>query len=180
MKLKLGLACLVVLLASCGKAPDVPSGTTAAPPVGQSGVKDDLSDPNIVQIAVGSPDHTTLVAAVQAAQLVDALSNAGPFTVFAPVNAAFDALPAGTLETLLKPENQGQLKTILYHHVTTSAYTMEMLKDGEPLGMVDGTRAVVSRRDGQVYLDKARILGSVKASNGMVIVVDAVILPPAP
>ncbi|MCA9788085.1 MAG: fasciclin domain-containing protein, partial [Candidatus Cloacimonetes bacterium] len=92
---------------------------------------------------------------------------------------AFQDLPAGTLETLLKPENQGQLKTILYHHVTTSAYTIEMLKDGEQLGMVDGTRATVSLKEGQVWLDKARILGSVKAANGMVHVVDRVILPPS-
>ena len=69
-------------------------------------MKDDISKPNIVQVAVGSADHTTLVAAVKAGGLVDALSNAGPFTVFAPTNAAFDKLPAGTVENLLKPENK--------------------------------------------------------------------------
>ena len=77
---------------------------TATPTVGQSGVKDDVSTPNVVQVAVGSADHSTLVTAVKAASLVDVLSNAGPFTVFAPTNAAFDKLPAGTVEGLLKPE----------------------------------------------------------------------------
>ena len=78
--------------------------TTQAP--GQEGVKDDTSNPNIVQVAMGSKDHTTLVAAVKAADLVTSLSNAGPFTVFAPTNAAFDKLPKGTVDDLLKPETK--------------------------------------------------------------------------
>ena len=86
-------------------------------PIDQSiGVKDDVSNPNIVQVAVQSKDHTTLVAAVKAAGLVDALSNAGPFTVFAPTNAAFDKLPAGTVEGLLKPEKKDALTDILGYH----------------------------------------------------------------
>ena len=80
---------------------------------GQSAVKDDLSQKNVVQVAMGSPDHTTLVKAVQAADLVNVLSNAGPFTVFAPTNAAFEKLPAGTLEKLLKPESKEVLADIL-------------------------------------------------------------------
>jgi uncharacterized surface protein with fasciclin (FAS1) repeats len=80
--------------------------SAAADGVGQSNVKDDTSNPNIVQVAVGSKDHSTLVAAVKAGGLVDALSNAGPFTVFAPTNAAFEKLPAGTVEGLLKPEKR--------------------------------------------------------------------------
>jgi uncharacterized surface protein with fasciclin (FAS1) repeats len=110
---------------------------------------------------------------------VDALSNAGPFTVFAPINAAFDQLPAGTLANLLKAENKNQLKTILYHHVTTSALALESFQDGQSLGMVDGTAALITRRGGDVLIDGHRILGSVKASNGMVHVIDAVLLPPA-
>src|SRR5690606_22304638 len=78
--------------------------------VGQSNVKDDVSNPNIVQVASGSAVHTTLVTAVKAAGLVDALSNAGPFTVFAPTNAAFEKLPAGTVEGLLKPEKKADLQ----------------------------------------------------------------------
>nr|HMP31698.1 fasciclin domain-containing protein [Saprospiraceae bacterium] len=95
---------------------DVGSTTQIASPetqaAGQSAVVDPDSKPNIVQTAVGSPDHTTLVTAVKAAGLVDALSNAGPFTVFAPTNAAFDKLPAGTVESLLKPENKSKLTDI--------------------------------------------------------------------
>src|SRR5204862_7583711 len=89
---------------------------------------------NIVQNAVNSKDHTTLVAAVKAAGLVDTLSSAGPFTVFAPVNAAFAKLPAGTVETLLKPENKGTLTTVLTYHVVpgrlTAANLMKAVKDG--------------------------------------------------
>ena len=76
-------------------------------------VKDDLSQKNVVGVAVGSPDHSTLVTAVKAAELVDALSNAGPFTVFAPTNAAFDALPAGTVEGLLEPAKKSDLQDVL-------------------------------------------------------------------
>ena len=102
-------------LFACGAGPAAEETTAsapseaAAPGGGQSTVKDDLSQKNVVGVAVGSPDHTTLVAAVQAGELVDALSNAGPFTVFAPTNAAFDALPAGTVEGLLKPESKSDL-----------------------------------------------------------------------
>lgn len=91
------------LALGCGQGQDSSADTAASPGAGQSAVKDEDSQPDVVKVAVGSKDHTTLVAAVQAADLVDALSNAGPFTVFAPTNAAFDALPAGTVETLLKP-----------------------------------------------------------------------------
>lgn len=102
---------IVVLLSSVGcksgseikEMPTNGASSIVTPAVGQSGVKDDVSNPNIVQVAVGSKDHTTLVAAVQAAGLVDALSNAGPFTVFAPTNDAFGKLPTGTVEGLLKP-----------------------------------------------------------------------------
>ena len=168
---------LVSLLLGCGKAPETaPAGQQA---VGQSAVQDDVSEKNIVKVAAGSPDHTTLVAAVTAASLVDALSNAGPFTVFAPVNAAFDKLPKGTVEDLLKPENKDKLKTILYHHVTTSALGLEAFADGQILSMVDGTPVTFTRQGEDVLIDGHKVLGSVKASNGMVHVIDTVLLPPA-
>jgi uncharacterized surface protein with fasciclin (FAS1) repeats len=171
------LAALV--LGGCGDSPS--SGPVVANPApGQSAVQDTESQPNIVQVASGSADHSTLVAAVQAAGLVDALANAGPFTVFAPVNAAFGKLPAGTVETLLKPENQAQLKTVLYHHVTTSSLDTTMLRDGQILSMVDGTPATIGRRNGALYIGECKVLGSVKASNGMIHVVDSVLLPPNP
>lgn len=98
---------------------------------GSSGVKDDVSNANVVQIAVGSKDHTTLVTAVKAAELVDVLSTTGPFTVFAPVNAAFDKLPAGTVDDLLKPENKDKLATILQYHVYVGVLKTELLQDGQ-------------------------------------------------
>lgn len=168
-------ACVVL---GCGTSTTPAPESPGAPAAGQSAVQDNESQQDIVKVAVGSPDHTTLVKAVQAAGLVDALSNAGPFTVFAPVNAAFEALPAGTVEDLLKPENKDQLKTVLFHHVTTSALAAESFTDGQTLGMVDGTSAAITRSGDEVSIDGHRILASVKASNGMVHVIDAVLLPP--
>lgn len=146
--------------------------------VGQSGVQDDVSQKNVVQIAIGSKDHSTLVTAVKAAELVDALSNAGPFTVFAPTNAAFDALPAGTVDDLLKPENKEKLATILQYHVYVGSLSVESLQDGQTLGMVDGGNVVISKKDGKTFLNgNSEIVGSVPASNGIVHVVNAVLLP---
>jgi uncharacterized surface protein with fasciclin (FAS1) repeats len=153
----------------------------AAPPVaavGQSGVKDDESQKDVVKIAAASKDHSTLVAAITAAGLVDALSNAGPFTVFAPTNAAFDALPEGTLANLLKAENLATLQGVLKHHVTTSALEVADLTDG-PLSMADGGKVTISRKGSDVYVDGAKIVGSVRGSNGMVHVIDAVVVPPS-
>ncbi|MDZ4845656.1 MAG: fasciclin domain-containing protein [Chitinophagales bacterium] len=146
---------------------------------GQSAVKDDESAKDIVKVAAGSADHSTLVAAIQAASLVDALSNAGPFTVFAPTNAAFNALPAGTVDNLLKPENKEQLRTILFYHVTPGVYLADALKDGQKLGMVNSQNATVSVKDGKVQINGINVVGSVRASNGIIHVVDAVMLPPA-
>lgn len=151
----------------------------ATPMTGQSGVKDDISNPNVVQVAVSSKDHTTLVAAVKAAELVDALSNAGPFTVFAPTNAAFDALPAGTVDDLLKPENKDKLTTILQYHVYVGRLSAESLQDGQSLGMVDGGNVKITRKDGKTYVnDKSEIIASIPASNGIIHVINAVLLPP--
>jgi uncharacterized surface protein with fasciclin (FAS1) repeats len=144
---------------------------------GQAFVEDDVSNPNVLQIALGSPDHTTLVAAVQAAQLENALVNAGPLMVFAPTNAAFDALPAGTVEDLLKPENKETLATILKHHVTAGNYDMDLLKKVKKLGQADDTSVMVETKGDDIYVGGAKILGAVKASNGTVYVVDKVILP---
>ncbi|OWY25212.1 fasciclin domain-containing protein [Sphingobacteriales bacterium UPWRP_1] len=147
---------------------------------GQSTVQDDVSQKNIVQTAIGSPDHTTLVAAVKAAELVDALSNAGPFTVFAPTNAAFDKLPKGTVEGLLKPEKKADLQNILQYHVTVSAQKKESFTDGQVLGMVNGDNATIAVKDGNVTISGANIVASIPTSNGIIHVIDAVLLPPAP
>lgn len=144
---------------------------------GQSRVQDEDSEPNVVRVAANSPDHTTLVAAVKAAELLDVLSNVGPFTVFAPTNAAFEALPAGTVEDLLKPANKAKLQDILQYHVTTSSLSTDYLSDGMTLSMANGGKAKIAVKDGKYQINGANIVGSVKASNGMVHVIDAVILP---
>jgi uncharacterized surface protein with fasciclin (FAS1) repeats len=129
----------------------------------------------LLKVAIASPDHTTLVKAVQAADLVNVLSNAGPFTVFAPTNAAFNQLPAGTVEGLLKPDKKEALANILQYHVTLSALDVSSFKDGQSLGMVDGGTAKMRVKDGKVWINDAQIVASVKASNGMVHVIDKVI-----
>lgn len=167
----------VASLSSCRQSDDGGAPAAAASAGGAASVKDDVSSPDVVKVAVGSPDHTTLVAALQAAGLVDVMSSSGPYTVFAPVNAAFDALPAGTVDDLLKPENKSKLSKILQHHVTTSALELDFFEDGQSIGMVDGGRATITRRDGATYIDEAKVIGSVRASNGWVHVIDKVVLP---
>ncbi len=144
---------------------------------GQSAVVDENSAPHVVKIAVNSPDHTTLVTALQAAGLVDALVNVGPFTVFAPTNVAFEALPAGTVEGLLKPEKKADLSNILKYHVTTSSLSEIMLRDGMTLGMANGGKATIKKTGDKIMINDANVLGAVKASNGMVYVIDKVLLP---
>lgn len=144
---------------------------------GQAFIKDDGSTPNVLQIAIGSKDHTTLVAAVQAAELENALVNAGPLMVFAPTNEAFAALPEGTLDELLKPENKDKLSLILKHHVTPGNYSVDFLKKFKQLGQASNENASVELIDGEVYVGGARIIASIPAGNGIVHVVDKVILP---
>lgn len=169
-------------LCHCEKPANQTAGSAEdGPPVsGQSAVADDMSQKDIVKVAVGSPDHTTLVAAVKAAELVDVLSNAGPFTVFAPTNAAFDKLPAGAVDDLLKPENKDKLADILQYHVAIGGYPLDRLSDGQTLNMANSGNVKVTVADGKVTLNgHADVIGAVPASNGIVHVVDGVILPPA-
>jgi len=143
---------------------------------GQAYVQDAKSAANILGVALSSPDHTTLVAAVQAAELENVLVNAGPLTVFAPTNAAFDALPAGTVEELLKPENKQKLAAIVTSHAAPGKFTIDLLKDGDKLYQATGHYVDVEVRDGATYVNGARILASIPASNGVVHVVDQVFL----
>ena len=167
---------------SCNSATETKTDTSAEPAealTGQSGVQDDVSARNVVQVAISSPDHTTLVKAVQAAGLVDALSNAGPFTVFAPTNAAFDALPAGTVKGLLKPASKDDLINILQYHVIVGVYNADNFTDGQEIGQVNGDPITMSVKDGKVMINgKATIIASIPAANGVVHVIDAVLLPP--
>lgn len=149
--------------------------TEAAHVGGQSAVVDDISQPNVVKIAIGSKDHTTLVKAVVAAELVDALSNNGPFTVFAPTDAAFAALPAGVLDDLMKKEKKNDLENVLYNHVIVGSYKAEDFKDGQEITLFGGKKVIFSVKDGKVQVNGANILATVKASNGYVLVVDKVL-----
>ncbi|MGB7784505.1 MAG: fasciclin domain-containing protein [Salinimicrobium sp.] len=144
---------------------------------GQAFIKDDESQPNVLDIAMQSDDHTTLVAAVQAADLENALVNAGPLMVFAPTNEAFDQLPEGTVENLLKPENKDQLANILKYHVTPGNYDKEFLKKFKKLGQANNEYVEVTVEGDDVYVGGAKIIASVPAGNGIVHVVDKVILP---
>jgi uncharacterized surface protein with fasciclin (FAS1) repeats len=131
-------------------------------------------------VAVGSAAHTTLVTAVKAAELVDVLANTGPFTVFAPTNDAFKKLPAGTVETLLKPASKETLRDILQYHVAVAVYRPDMLKDGMILNMANGDNVKITVKDGKITLNGvATVVGTVSAANGIVHVVDGVLTPPA-
>jgi uncharacterized surface protein with fasciclin (FAS1) repeats len=180
LKILLG-AFLVSSMMACGgtgveSTASTPQATGKS--VGQSGVKDDVSNPNVVQVAVGSADHSTLVAALQAADYVDALTNVGPFTVFAPTNAAFDQLPAGTLESLIKPENQRKLRDILEYHVLLGVYKKGDFVDGRKMGTADGRAVeIMVNEAGEVMINGGKILGTVEASNGIIHVIDKVLVP---
>ena len=145
---------------------------------------------NIVENAVNSKDHTTLVAAVQAAGLVDTLKSAGPFTVFAPVNSAFDKLPAGTVDTLLKPENKATLVKILTYHVVSGNYDSKaiakMIKKGKgkaTFTTVAGGKLYASMSGNNLILTDEKggtstvTIADVRQSNGVIHVVDTVLIP---
>jgi uncharacterized surface protein with fasciclin (FAS1) repeats len=132
----------------------------------------------VVDIAVGSADHTTLVAAVTAAGLVETLSGTGPFTIFAPTNAAFAALPAGTVEDLLKPENKDKLTSILTYHVVAGNVMSAQLSDGQKVVTLNGQELTVAIKEGVVTINGATVVAAdLAGSNGVIHVVDGVILP---
>jgi len=134
----------------------------------------------VVKVASGSADHTTLVAAIKQADLANALSNAGPFTVFAPTNAAFDKVPKETLDNLMKNENKEKLQDILQYHVYVGSIKPEMMQDGQTLNQVNGQNISISKKDGKIMINNsATIVASIPASNGIIHVVDAVLMPPS-
>tara|TARA_R100000005_G_scaffold95518_1_gene77287 strand:+ start:1272 stop:1790 length:519 start_codon:yes stop_codon:yes gene_type:complete len=145
---------------------------------GDHGHDEATAKSTIVEIAVGNPDFSTLVAALQAAGLVEALSGEGPFTVFAPTNAAFAALPAGTLDDLLKPENKDTLSAVLtYHVVPGKVMAADVVKLTEATSL-QGDTIAVSATDAGVKVDAANVTATdISASNGVIHVIDAVILP---
>ncbi|MFI5453150.1 fasciclin domain-containing protein [Pedobacter sp. UC225_61] len=133
---------------------------------------------NIVENALGSSDHTTLVAAVKQAGLVETLSGTGPFTVFAPTNEAFAKVPAATLTDLMKPAMKADLTKILTYHVVPGALKSSDLKDGQELTTVQGGKLKVSIKDGKVMINGANVtIADVVSSNGVTHVIDGVLMP---
>jgi len=173
-----------VALTGCKKK-SADQGTQAAPaaePAAPEPAKSNtppLDPNNIVSLAVATQDLSTLVAALKAADYVTAASASGPLTVFAPTNEAFAKLPAGTLDDLLKPEKKDDLKNILKYHVTTSVFDVPDLHDGDVLAMANGAKVTIHVKDGKVMVNDATIVKTVRASNGIVHVIDGVLLPPA-
>lgn len=177
---------LFAALAGCGKSEKEEAKAPAeeAPVLATQQPKEATIPPlnpnNIVSIAIASPDHTKLVEALKAADYVVAISGSGPLTVFAPTNAAFDKLPAGTLEELMKPEKAADLKEILKYHATTSRLDADKMKDGQVIAMANGKKVTIHvAPDGSVTVNDAKVLASVPAENGIVHVIDTVLLPPA-
>lgn len=134
---------------------------------------------NIVDNAVKAKNVTTVVAAVTAAGLVDTLKGPGPFTVFAPSNAAFEKLPAGTVESLLKVENKAKLTSILTYHVVAGAYTSADLKDGQKLKTVNGQEITINKNGNKISVNGNAMVetADVISSNGVTYVIDSVLMP---
>ena len=177
-------AFVVGLLLSCSPKEENTADQVASAsshPKGQASVMDEEPEKNILQVAVTSDAHTTLVAAVQAAQIEHVLVNAGPLTVFAPTNDAFAALPEGTVENLLKPENKSQLATILTRHAAPGSYDLEGLKKeaskGRKLYMATGDYLEIVVDGDKVTVGGAEVVGTIQTSNGIIQVVNQVILP---
>jgi len=188
-KINLTISLLVVLtlfIVSCNggeKKQDVTETKTEMAPAtqGQSAVIDTVSAANALQVAKSLDDFKTLVVAIEAAGVEDALVNAGPLTVFAPVNGAFDKLPAGTVDDLLKPENKSKLAFILVNHVAPANYPEKQLKKeaqkGRKLYMASGKYLLVEDKEDGIYVGGTKILKSVKVSNGWIHVIDNVLVP---
>jgi uncharacterized surface protein with fasciclin (FAS1) repeats len=172
----LGIVVVAFTYAGCRPAADSSSGDLNLSAQGQAAVVDNVSKINIIGIARGSADHTTLAAAIDAAGLQHVLANPGPLTVFAPTNAAFDALPPGTVADLLKPENKSQLAKIVTSHAAPGTFKGAGLDPNRKIYLATGQYVSVEKRDGDTYVNGAKILTSIDASNGVVHVVDKVFL----
>jgi uncharacterized surface protein with fasciclin (FAS1) repeats len=141
-------------------------------------VVEEVVSNTVVDIAVGSADHTTLVAAVTAAGLVETLSGTGPFTIFAPTNAAFAALPKGTVEGLLKPESKDKLTAVLTYHVVAGNVMAGQLTDGQKVKTLNGQELTVAIKGGVVTINGIKVIAAdLAGTNGVIHVVEGVILP---
>lgn len=143
---------------------------------GQASVVDNESQRNILQIARSSPDHKILAAAIDAAGVQNVLVNAGPLTVFAPNDNAFEKLPEGTVDNLLKPENKQKLASIITSHASPANLKKDQLTEDRQIYLATGQYIDVEIKDGETYVNGAKVLGSFDASNGTIHVVDKVFL----
>ncbi len=182
MKILILLVSAIMLFSACNsEEKEVATSPEVTKAGGQENVQDDESQKDVVKVAASSKDHTTLVAALKQAELITSLSNAGPFTVFAPTNAAFDKLDKATLDALMTDAKKADLQNILQYHVTVSSIKAEYFQDGQNLGMVNGDNVKISIKNGKVMLNNsATIIASIPASNGIIHVIDQVLLPPNP
>lgn len=148
---------------------------------GQAAVEDTESAANALTVAKSLEDFSTLVAAIEAAGVEDAVVNAGPLTIFAPLNSAFGKLPEGTVENLVKPENKATLAFILTNHVAPANYPIKQLKKeakkGRKLYMASGKYLVVENKDGEIFVGGTKVLKTVQVSNGWIHVIDDVLVP---
>lgn len=187
MKSKIIIAIMTLTMIACtqGKQADTKSEAQPTEDVkhqGQANVAaTEGEDPNALQVAKSLDDFSTLVVAIETAGVQDAVVNAGPLTIFAPMNSAFAKLPEGTVDDLLKPESKPTLAYILTHHVAPANYPIKQLKKeakkGRKLYMASGQYLVVENKDGEIYVGGTKVLKSVKVSNGWIHVVDDVIVP---
>ena len=184
---KLLIPAAIIMLAACNSGTTNESnGTTTTTSSettvvsgGQENVVDDVSQKDVVKVAASNPDFSTLVAAVKQADLVTTLSNAGPFTIFAPTNEAFNKLPAGTVDGLMKEDKKADLRDILEYHAYVGGLQAASLTDGQSINMVNGKNVTVSVKDGVIMLNNsAKIIASVPASNGIIHVIDNVLQEP--
>jgi uncharacterized surface protein with fasciclin (FAS1) repeats len=175
MRSRLTLALAAAAL-TAGVLAFLPASATAGPAVAPA-AKEATGAKDIVDVAVGAGDFKTLAQLLTHAGLVDTLKGPGPFTVFAPTDAAFAKLPKETVEALLKPENKDRLKAILTYHVVAGKVVAADVKAG-PVATVNGQSATISVRDGKVFIDAAQVVKTdIHATNGVIHVIDAVILP---
>ena len=148
---------------------------------GQASVEDTESAANALTVAKSIEDFSTLVAAIEAAGVQDAVVNAGPLTIFAPLNSAFAKLPEGTVENLVKPENKATLAFILVNHVAPANYPIKQLKKeakkGRKLYMASGKYLLVENKEGKIFVGGTEILKTVQVSNGWIHVIDDVLVP---
>lgn len=172
-------------LVSCKKDAQQSESNTAEPESsvhkGQASVEDNVSAANALTVAKSLDDFSTLVAAIEAAGVEDAVVNAGPLTIFAPLNSAFAKLPEGTVENLVKPENKATLAFILVNHVAPANYPIKQLKKearkGRKLYMASGKYLDVENKDGKIFVGGTEVLKTVQVSNGWIHVIDDVLVP---